>query len=146
MEQDSAKVPLCILTETNWPIWKMRTMAYASSRKWEKILDGTINSRSFKQIKLNKFNDHEKSNIINDEGIDDNLEEEFAENYEDEKLKSKDTKIAKVYGLTFDQFDVGNRFLYKLIRAKMGIPHGIFKKKKKKISRFFFFSPPKLKK
>ena len=109
MEKESAKVPLYILNDTNWPIWKMRTMAYASAHKWEKILDGSINSRSFKQFNLNK---HEKSNIKNEEDNDIKLEEEAAENYEDEKSKSKDTKIVKVYGLTFDQFDEGNRFLY----------------------------------
>ena len=109
MEKESAKVPLYILNDTNWPIWKMRTMAYASAHKWEKILDGSINSRSFKQFNLNKF---EKSNITNEEDNDIKLEEEAAENYEDEKSKSKDTKIVKVYGLTFDQFDEGNRFLY----------------------------------
>ena len=73
MDKDSlSKVPSYMLNETNWALWKMKTVAFARAHKWEKILDGSLRASHFKRKLNSSIKEEEldlKSNDVGDEEI-----------------------------------------------------------------------------
>ena len=98
MTSDSNKVPICMLDETNWSIWKVKTLAYARANKIAKLLDKNIGlSTSRFKSKVKYFN--HKNTIADTEKVESTTEE-------------LESKIDIVEGFTLEKFNESNDLLF----------------------------------
>ena len=116
MDKDSlSKVPSYMLNETNWALWKMKTVAFARAHKWEKILDGSLRASHFKR-KLNSSIKEEELDLKSNDDGDEEIESNDINDKLNDKSKDKVTEVITIHGFTIDKFEEGNRYLsYRLV-------------------------------
>jgi len=93
------RIPICILDESNWSIWKLKTLAYARAYKLDKILDKNYGISAVNFVSSIK-------NTISDTTSDSNQKRSM------NLIKTDSGTVNEIHGFTLEKFHEGNNTLF----------------------------------